>query len=568
MQFQLQDLSNLLARAQSLLAIESPLTERDKVLAFIFRITLEFQLPLFYWNQGYGYLQKVSLSEAGSVFLIPTEEEVSDGLSWLLSYSEAGLFVFEGALAPDSTGELEASKQAQISNLAFKLATNSNEFGLKSVLDVPSVSEYGVNLIANSKLQIPNSYRQVLLCLEAYVELPKALIPFVCVLFNSFPTPEHLRSICNRFCTARQLGMESDGQMDLLTRACLAIPERELEMALRYLSARVTTVAELAQAMLDYKKNKFRGRGIEFIGEPDVPEAAGLELFDAMLERSAALLRPEAAAHNLSFTRGILLWGPPGTGKSLSAKLAARKMNVPLIAVDWAGLRGATAYESHRNLKEFLDTIDALGEGGLILYFDDFDKGFAGFDANNDGGISRQLTGKLLTWMQEHTSKVLLIATVNRLGFLPPELIRRFEENIYFVDLPHAGARYEIFNLHLRKYFPDFHFSDREWQKLLHETHLLTPAEMGNMVKRTASEIFYQNTLKLNFKRLEKEPLKVTILDLLEQRYTFTPSMIRDEDQIVAIRNQASYARPASAPDTSEWARNPPSLFEEIEARG
>ena len=395
------------------------------------------------------------------------------------------------------------------------------------------------------------------------MELPLALSPFVPVLENPFPAASRVRSLCDCASQPFQFPTEIDfpEQLQRLFRACIALPLGELEMALRCLSGRVNSVPELTEAMVDYKKSKFKGRGVEFMAQADVPEAAGLELLDAALERSAALLRPEAVAHNLTFTRGILLWGPPGTGKSLCAKLAAQKIGVPLVAADWAGLRGATAYESRKNLKEFLDTIDALGDGGLILYFDDFDKGFSGFDANNDGGISRQLTGKLLTWMQEHTSKVCVVATVNRLGFLPPELIRRFEENIYFVDLPHEGARYEIFNLHLKKYFPDFHFSEREWQRLLSETHLLTPAEIANLVKRAASEIFYQNCQTLDNQSLANQPLTVTLGDLLLQRYSFTPSMIRDEDAIVAIRNQASFARPAADSDKSKWARKKTSLF-------
>lgn len=149
-------------------------------------------------------------------------------------------------------------------------------------------------------------------------------------------------------------------------------------------------------------------------------------------------------------------------------------MGVPLVAADWSGLRGSTAFESRKNLREFLQFCDANGTHGLVLYFDDFDKGFAGFDSDNDGGISRQLAGKLLTWMQERTFQVLVMATVNRLEFLPPELVRRFDD-IIFVDLPHEkGARYEIFKLHLAKYFPGLDFCEKDWWRLLNETKLLT----------------------------------------------------------------------------------------------
>ncbi|MCV3217328.1 ATP-binding protein [Plectonema radiosum NIES-515] len=256
----------------------------------------------------------------------------------------------------------------------------------------------------------------------------------------------------------------------------------------------------------------------------------------------------------------MIIWGPPGTGKSLSAKLAAKKMGVPMVAADWAGLRGKTAYESRKNLREFLQFCDANGEYGLILYFDDFDKGFAGFDSDNDGGVSRQLAGKLLTWMQERTSQVLVMATVNKLEFLPPELVRRFDE-IIFVDLPHAGARYEIFKLHLAKYFTGLDFSEKDWLRLLRETKLLTPAEIALMVRKTAENAFYRNTQEYSGEELGEKPLTVTVRDFLSVRSHFTPSMVREEDKIVEIRNKAVYARPAASPDTSRWAKEPEVLF-------
>lgn len=162
--------------------------------------------------------------------------------------------------------------------------------------------------------------------------------------------------------------------------------------------------------------------------------------------------------------------------------------------------------------------------------------------------------------MQERTSQVLVMATVNRLEFLPLELVRRFDE-IIFVDLPHTGARYEIFKLHLAKYFPGLDFSEKDWLRLLRETNLLTPAEIAMIVRKTAQEAFYRNTQEFSTCELGKKPLSVTVKDFLEQRYNFTPSMIREEDKIIEIRNKAVYARPATSPDKSRWAKEPEVLF-------
>ena len=62
------------------------------------------------------------------------------------------------------------------------------------------------------------------------------------------------------------------------------------------------------------------------------------------------------------------------------------------------------------------------------------------------------MLGYLLTWMAERKSRVFLVATANQVHELPPELLRkgRFDE-IFFVDLPDAAARAEIFALHLAR---------------------------------------------------------------------------------------------------------------------
>ena len=67
-------------------------------------------------------------------------------------------------------------------------------------------------------------------------------------------------------------------------------------------------------------------------------------------------------------------------------------------------------------------------------------------------GVSQRMFGALLTWMQEHTEPVFLVATANDIEALPAELLRkgRFDE-IFFVDLPGDDTRKQIFKIHLRK---------------------------------------------------------------------------------------------------------------------
>ena len=83
---------------------------------------------------------------------------------------------------------------------------------------------------------------------------------------------------------------------------------------------------------------------------------------------------------------------------------------------------------------------------------DEIEKGFAGTQSDGDSGTSARVFGTFLTWMQDKTAPVFVIATSNDISRLPAELLRkgRFDE-IFFVDLPTTREREKIFDVHLKK---------------------------------------------------------------------------------------------------------------------
>jgi SpoVK/Ycf46/Vps4 family AAA+-type ATPase len=85
---------------------------------------------------------------------------------------------------------------------------------------------------------------------------------------------------------------------------------------------------------------------------------------------------------------------------------------------------------------------------------DEIDKALSGSASSNvsDGGTTARVLGTFLTWLQEKTAPVFVVATANRVEGLPPELLRkgRFDE-IFFIDLPDAAERAEILRIHLRR---------------------------------------------------------------------------------------------------------------------
>ncbi len=177
-------------------------------------------------------------------------------------------------------------------------------------------------------------------------------------------------------------------------------------------------------------------------------EIGGLQKLKGWMEQRKAVFNGEISDGVLDPPKGVLLLGVQGGGKSLAAKATAGMLQVPLLRLDFATIYNKFHGETERNLRESLKTAEAMAP--CALWIDEIEKGLA--SGSNDGGTSQRVLGTLLTWMAERKAPVFLVATANDIERLPAELVRkgRFDE-IFFVDLPDANVRQEIFAIHLNK---------------------------------------------------------------------------------------------------------------------
>jgi SpoVK/Ycf46/Vps4 family AAA+-type ATPase len=164
------------------------------------------------------------------------------------------------------------------------------------------------------------------------------------------------------------------------------------------------------------------------------------------------------------------------------------------------------------------------------------DKAFAGGagSADSDGGTSSRIFGSFLTWMQEKTSPVFVMATANRLEKLPSEFLRkgRFDE-IFFVDLPSSEEREAIFKIHLKKRRSDINrFDIRE---LANISEGFSGAEIEQAIIAAMYEAFAQ----------DREFTQLEIIAAIKSTLPLSRTMI---EQVTALRDWARQrARPASA---------------------
>jgi len=155
---------------------------------------------------------------------------------------------------------------------------------------------------------------------------------------------------------------------------------------------------------------------------------------------------PEARAFGIPMPKGLLLLGVQGCGKSLTAKSIANIWRFPLVRLDFVNL-----FRQERSVEELMRDAIAAAESfaPLVLWIDEIEKAL--FQEAQSAEVRRVL-GWLMTWMQEKSAPVFLVATANNVEILPPELLRkgRFDE-IFFVDLPSAEERTEILRIHLAR---------------------------------------------------------------------------------------------------------------------
>lgn len=147
------------------------------------------------------------------------------------------------------------------------------------------------------------------------------------------------------------------------------------------------------------------------------------------------------------FPKGMLLLGITGCGKSLCAKVAAGKMGLPLLKMEFGKIVNKYVGESEGNLYRAISIAEAMSP--CVLWLDEFEKAIGG---NGDSEVNQRMLGIFLTWMQEKTKEIFIVATVNNVSKLPAELLRRGRfDKIYYVDLPEPEERIEIVKIHAKK---------------------------------------------------------------------------------------------------------------------
>lgn len=406
--------------------------------------------------------------------------------------------------------------------------------------DSPEVTRWLRDAIASFK-----GTQKIIILMSPVQQVPIELEKEVVVLDYPLPDLTELNQVLtNQLDPTRNRRLTTETREKLL-KAALGLTRDEAEKVYRKAHVKTGRLTEAeVDIILSEKKQLIRRNGIlEYIEEDETIDAVGgLEELKRWLVQRSNAFTERAREYGLPQPKGMLILGVPGCGKSLIAKTTARLWGLPLLRLDMGRVYdGSMVGRSEANLRGALKTAESISPA--ILFIDELDKAFAGTSgsADSDGGTSSRIFGSFLTWLQEKTSPVFVMATANRVERLPGEFLRkgRFDE-IFFVDLPNAEERKEIFKIHLAKRKRELERFDLE--QLAKVSDGFSGAEIEQGLIAAMYEAFAQDR-------------EFTQLDIIAAIKATLPLSRTMTEQVTALRDWARQrARPAAS-SVAEYQR-------------
>lgn len=211
------------------------------------------------------------------------------------------------------------------------------------------------------------------------------------------------------------------------------------------------------------------------LGDLVLSEALAASLGHVLLEQRQ---RDTLAKHGLSPARRLLLKGPPGTGKTSTARVIAGELALPLFSIRLDTILTKFMGETAAKLRL---VFDALVETRGVYLFDEVDALGGDRAVQNDVGEIRRVLNSFLQFLEEDTSESILIAATNHPQLLDKALFRRFDTVMDFALPDEVSVEAVIGNR-----LASFQTSNLSWSRIVPAARGLSHAEIVTAAENAA----------------------------------------------------------------------------------
>jgi len=199
--------------------------------------------------------------------------------------------------------------------------------------------------------------------------------------------------------------------------------------------------------------------------------------------------------HDLENRRKLLLWGPPGTGKTFTASIIANELKLPLFTVLMDKMVTKFMGETSAKLRVVFDLIKR--KQGVYL-FDEFDAIGGERSRDNDVGEMRRVLNSFLQFIENDNSNSIILAITNNKALLDQALFRRFDDVIVY-KLPSKSEKLALLKNRLSKYRRVLNFN-----QLLPKINGLSHAEITLACLDAIKETILNEKIRMNNKLVMK----------------------------------------------------------------
>jgi SpoVK/Ycf46/Vps4 family AAA+-type ATPase len=220
--------------------------------------------------------------------------------------------------------------------------------------------------------------------------------------------------------------------------------------------------------------------------------------------------RDKLRAHGMPPSSRILLVGPPGAGKTLTASVLAGELQLPLFTIRLETLITRYMGETASKLRLIFDHLNTVR---AVYLFDEFDAIGGRRNADNDVGEMRRVLNSFLQFLEEpNSTDSLVVATTNHPELLDKALFRRFDEVIEYA-LPDAKGVKAVIEMCMHAYLP----KRLPWAKIGAVALGLSQAEISRAVSEVIKDLILHDA---------KEATVDQIMAALQQRHVLKDTLV------------------------------------------